>query len=405
MWSFSGFRRHKSAIGLISVGVFGVGVLTACSSGGGDSAGEALDPNRPTVKIGVLANISGPSNIAEVGGADVLQAWATDTNRNGGIAGRNIELEVIDTRADAPTLVAGTNDLIEDASVVAVVSFVNGIEGAVGAILSDSGLPVIGGLGYNPEVWSKLPGWFGLTTTTASIVDFQVQAAIEAGATRSVQASCAESSSCSASEPLYAKSAAASGLDFEGTVRVSANAPNYTAECLEFSARQADIIQLSMKPEVASRLSADCMTQGYGGYFGADAGAISPVLYNTEGIRLSGIINAFPWMLESEPVKEFRRVMEDNGVDANTYGQSTGTAAWATGELFAKVMGSTPEDGELTRASVLAGYGSIVDESLDGLLPTSLTFTAGQPAPLVECGWIYKYEDAEFTVSESATCL
>ena len=37
------------------------------------------------------------------------------------------------------------------------------------------------------------------------------------------------------------------------------------------------------------------------------------------------------------------------------------------------------------------------DEDLDGLLPQTVNFEAGQPAPPVNCYWYYEYTGGEFT--------
>jgi branched-chain amino acid transport system substrate-binding protein len=118
---------------------------------------------------------------------------------------------------------------------------------------------------------------------------------------------------------------------------------------------------------------------------------------------LAGVLNSFPWFAESGPAEKFRSVMEESGTDSDTYGQPTGSAAWATGELFAKALAR--HQGEFTRASVLSSYYAIENETLDGLLPMPMTFTEGQPSPRVPCGWYYQLEDGEFTAAPAAQCL
>ena len=50
-------------------------------------------------------------------------------------------------------------------------------------------------------------------------------------------------------------------------IGVAATAPNYTAECLNLVKKKADFIELSVAPQVGARVVADCVTQGYKGYF------------------------------------------------------------------------------------------------------------------------------------------
>jgi branched-chain amino acid transport system substrate-binding protein len=53
---------------------------------------------------------------------------------------------------------------------------------------------------------------------------------------------------------------------------------------------------------------------------------------------------------------------------------------------------------------VIAAYGTIADETLDGLLPEPLTFTAGEPGPPVDCFWLYTAEDGELSADFEPTC-
>ena len=95
-------------------------------------------------------------------------------------------------------------------------------------------------------------------------------------------------------------------------------------------------------------------------------------------IPLTGGLNGFPWFVDAEPVQHFRDVMGANGVDEETYGAPTVTATWASLELFRKVvvdnaatLGDNPD-----RAGLIAAYGTVADETLGGLLPNPVTFTA-----------------------------
>jgi branched-chain amino acid transport system substrate-binding protein len=87
-------------------------------------------------------------------------------------------------------------------------------------------------------------------------------------------------------------------------------------------------------------------------------------------------------------------------------GQPASTAMWASGELFKKAL--TPVAGNasdpVTRQTVLAAYGKVKGETLDGLLPQPITFTADQPAPPVNCYWLYQYQNGAFAGSAQPTC-
>jgi branched-chain amino acid transport system substrate-binding protein len=374
------------------------------SGGGGGGEGASQLAGSPIV-VGVLADVTGPTGLPDAKGSVVFETWADWTNDNGGIQGHPVEVRVVDTRGDAPTAAAAAQELLDDTSVVAVVSLQNTTEAATGEIFGGGDLAVIGGAGYNPTIWHALPNWYGITTSFPAVVNEQLAAAADVGAERPAAVVCAEVPSCRQAEPVFEAAAEANGLDYAGSVQVAASAPNYTAECLELNDREADYIQLSLTSGVAERLVNDCLRQGFDGWFGASAGSVIPELYaQVDGIRLAGGVNAFPWWIDSEPVQQYRDAMDEYGIAEEDYQFPNGSAAWATGELFKQALSGIAEGDTVTRQTVQEAYGAINGETLGGLLPQPTTYTAGQPAPPVSCYWLYTFEDGEFSGGEEPTC-
>jgi branched-chain amino acid transport system substrate-binding protein len=405
------FAGHMNAIvaTLVALALLAV----ACGDDDGEAGSEAdggaattveLPPGTP-VRIGVLIDQSGPQSATNTGVTDVLEAWTNHTNANGGVDDRPVELVIEDTRGDAPTATSAAQGFIDDESIDAMVMFDPSTEAAVGETVSEARLPVIGGLGYLPNVWGALPNWFGITTTFPSVVNMQVISAQEQGAEVLASAPCAEVPSCSAAEPIFSAAADALGLDYAGGVEVASDAPNYTAECLEFVDREAQFVQISANESVGARLAADCASQGYDGWFGASAGSVTPGLYN-EVDRLTGGLNAFPWYVDAEPVQAFRDVMDEQGVSEDEYGTPVAAAGWTTMELFKKTIEANADgvSEDLTRDEVITAYGTVKDETLDGLLPNPITFTADQPAPPVDCFWLYTADGGEISGDFEPTC-
>lgn len=395
--------RIRLAVGAcLAVVALGAGACGTGESAATDTHGLTGTP----IKIGVLANISGPTGASEASATKVFQAWAAHTNKTGGIAGHPVQVVVKDTKGAAPAAAAAAQSLISDSSIAAVVAASTSTDAAVGTILADSGLPVTGGMGYNPTVWGKLKNWFGITTTFPHVVNMQVESAKPVGGNAISVVACAEEPACVAAVPLFEAAAKAAGKTYSGTMQVAASSPNYTAQCLDLINRKVDFVQLSIAPAVGVRVVKDCQAQGYQGYFGSSASGISPTLYNTAGIRLAGALNAFPWWADTAPVKAYRAAMTEQGVSDGDAGQPTSTALWASGELFKKAL--TPVAGKaedtITRQTVLAAYGKVSGETLDGLLPQPITFTADQPSPPVNCYWLYQYQTGAFTGSAQPTC-
>lgn len=376
------------------------------SDAGADTTTAAVEPTGSPLRVGLLVDRTGPQARGQAEAADVAEAWADDINANGGVAGHPVEIVVKDTRGDAPTGSAAAQELIADQSVIATLVVDSSGEAAYGPSLSQGGLPVVGGAGYNPRFWGALPNVWGIATSFPSVVNEQVIAAEAAGATTTAVAACAEVATCASAAPIFEAATETLGLEYAGLVTIAVDAPDFTAECLQFVSDGVDFIQLSANSTVTQRLAADCTTQGYTGYFGASAGAVTPGLYGEGDMRLTGGLNGFPWFVDAEPVQQFRDVMEANGIDEETYGAPTVTATWASLELFRKVvdtnaatLGENPD-----RAGLISAYGTVQNETLDGLLPNPVTFAANQPGPPIGCFWLYTFEGGEFSGDFEPTC-
>jgi ABC-type branched-subunit amino acid transport system substrate-binding protein len=76
---------------------------------GGGTGGEAADVETDfgvtddTIRIGLLADLSGPFAALVADIVTAQQAYFDRVNSDGGIAGRDVELDVVDTRYDVPT--------------------------------------------------------------------------------------------------------------------------------------------------------------------------------------------------------------------------------------------------------------------------------------------------------------
>lgn len=379
---------------------------TTAGDGSTDTTAAADAPEGSLLRIGLLVDQSGPSAPGQREAADVAAAWAEDVNGTGGIAGHPVEIVVEDTRGDAPTGSAAAQEFVDDPSMIATLVVDAGGEAAWAPSLSEGGLPVIGGMGYYPTVWGALPNVFGITTSFPDVVNEQVIAAEAAGATTTAVAACAEVAACSAAAPIFEAASETLGLEFSGTVSIAADAPDYVAECLQFIDDGVDYVQLSATGATVQRLAADCQTQGYTGVFGASAGTVNPGLYDGFTGTLTGGLNGFPWFVDAEPVQRFRDVMEAGGVEEESYSNPVATATYASLELFrtvveanAETLGENPD-----RAGLVAAYGTVAGETLGGLLPEPVTFTADQPGPPISCFWLYTFENGEFSGDFEPTC-
>ncbi len=404
---------------LAATGVIAVLALTAAACGddsdastdppsGGDSptTTAGAQPTGSPLRIGLLADQSGPQAQGQAEAVDIAEAWAADVNATGGVAGHPVELVVKDTKGDAPTGSAAAEELVGDESVVATLVVDSAGEAAFVPVLSSGGLPVVGGMGYNPRVWGALPNVWGIATTFPSVVNEQVIAAEAAGAATTAVAACAEVASCSAAAPVFEAANEALGLEYAGLVTVAVDAPDFTAECLQFVNDGVDFIQLSASASWSSG-------------------------WRPTAPRRATPASSAPRPARSPPPCTAGRTSRSPAVSTASRGSPTpsrsstsvtswrpttwtrrptarpgATATWASLELFRTVvenntatLGDNPD-----RAGIIAAYGTVADETLGGLLPNPVTFTANQPGPPIPCFWLYTYEDGEFSGDFEPTC-
>jgi branched-chain amino acid transport system substrate-binding protein len=411
--------RHRTALGTAVLSM--LALLAACAgsssakSSPSTSSGSSgtTEPTQPAptgtpLKLGFILDKSGPNGPGQgdVGGK-VADAWVKYTNSHGGVAGHPVELKITDTKGDPANGQSTATEYANDKSLIATLLMDSAGESSYAKALSDGGLPVVGGLGYYPTVWSSLPNLFGITTTFPSVVNMQPVSAQKVGAKKVGAAVCAEVDSCSLASSVFKSAAEKIGLTYTGTVKVAASAPSFTAECLQFVNNKTDFIQFSAGASVGVRMYKDCVQQGFSGYLGASAGTVISTLYQGDSnLKMAGALNAFPWWTSDPPVVRFRNVMAAEGVSEKDYGAPTATATYASLELFKKAMEAAKATLPASpgRQDVLNAYGAVKSETLDGLLPQPLTFTAGQPGPKVTCFWLYTYGNGKFTGDLTPTC-
>jgi branched-chain amino acid transport system substrate-binding protein len=351
------------------------------------------EPTKSPITIGMAVGETGPSGSTQQFARPVAEAWAEYVNTElGGINGHPVTLVVKDTKSDGATVAAVVRELVEQENAVVLLSVDAASESAYGEYTQQQSIPVIG-VGYSPATWIALPNWFATSTTIPAVVQAQFVSAKEVGATKWGVVSCIEVASCAASEPLWAPSAAQVGLEFGGGIDASTTAPNYTAECLQLINEGVDYVQLSMAPAAGEKIAADCRRQGYDDWFGATAGSVVASNFTDPELRLAGALNGFPWFADAEPVQAFRGAMEAAGVEQ--YQDPTSTATWAALELFRTAMADASD--EPTRDEVFQAYYGLQDEDLDGMLPSGVTYTEGQPSPAINCFWVYTLEGGEFS--------
>ena len=385
--------------GLVSVTcalTFGALALSACSSGttGGTPADSGPPLTGSTIKIGFMVGLTG-RNTQGIPASKIAPGWAKWVNANGGIGGHQVEVVIRDSKTDPGTAQSVVKDLVENQKVVALVVSDTTAEASIEPYMTAQKVPVIGGYAVSTATWSKVPNWFTMSTTIPTFISMGAVAAKQAGGSSFGAASCQGSATCSAVGPLYKSAAEAQGMKYAGLVGIADDSASYIAQCLTLMQGGADSIVLSIPPDTGGRVATDCTQQGYKGLYVMSAGTFQQALFtgnSFKGTTFVGGLNGFPWWSSAAPVKTFRDVVAKYapGVD---YRSSSTTVIWAALELFRKAVGSPT--GDVTAADVINDYTSLKGETLDGLLPKPVTYTAGQPAPAGTCFWLFKYQGGD----------
>lgn len=366
----------------------------AATTGGASASSGATSSSGTTatgsvVKIGYMISLTGPQASSTIAGLPVAQAWAKWVNANGGVAGgHQVQIVSADSMGTATAGQAAVQTLVQQDNVQAVILSDPIAEYAVYSALAKENIAVLDGSGYG-TFWHMTPNFFDTSTDSNATQDASVPAGKAAGATTIAVAVCSEVASCESGGQSVIALAKTEGLKSAGVVTVSSTATDYTPQCLAFKQSNADYIYLAVAPQGAANLMTDCIQQGYKGLFGTEASSFDPTLYGKiSGMTMVGTINGFPWWASNAPAATFRSAMAQYEPSAS-YATSQATTTWAS--LMLLRQGLSTQTGAVTRASVLSGMYGIKNETLGGLLPTAVTFTAGKPSAPINCFWQFKY--------------
>jgi branched-chain amino acid transport system substrate-binding protein len=384
------------------------------------ATGSAAESSSQIV-IGVPYAQTGTGAPTNVNMPNVIKAWTSYVNKQlKGIAGHQVKVVQGDTKTDPAAGLALVTQMVEQDKIIASVGGSDDTSvTATTTYFASKNIAVIGGVCYAVNVCGGpksavspnggMPNFFNVTTTIPAVVAEQMVAGKEvAKATKVGVLTCSESPSCASADPLYRSIVTSLGMEYVGLITFSQSDPSYTAPCLTMKQRGADYVQISGSGSAGAKIVADCATQGYQPTFGASAGTVSgpvwePVSEANAKFVLTGGLNAFPWFADAKPVKTFRDAMAKYA-KGKDYNDPTSTGTWASLELFRTAMekykSSLPANP--TSADVFKAMYALQGEDLGGLLPQKMTYTQGQPAPSVNCFYLFKLAKEKWTTPDGA---
>lgn len=390
-------RATALKVGLVAASL--VVFATACGSSsktsspqGSASTGQGSSASGSPVKIGLAVAESGFNATQYQIAVTTAKAWEANINQSGGLGGHPVQIVIRDTAGTPATAIKVVNQLIDDDHVVALIYADSGTEPGVAKLVSSKNIAVTYAAGIDQTTWTGTKNFFASGTMPPVANEAFVDATAAGGATNLFAIVCAEAPACAQISDSYKQRVASSGnkVKFVGLAKAAATDPTYTAQCLAAIQQKADAIAIVLTTDVALRAEKDCLQQGYKGTFVVGGGTFDqPTLDKVPGAHYVGWVGyGFPWWVDAAPVNDFRSVMQKQSPTTD-FRTPWATSMWSTLQLFKATVSSTTAP--LTAESVLAAYGTVKNQTLDGLLPSKLTYTAGQPSPPVNCFWLVTY--------------
>lgn len=398
---------HKGGIVKLRVASIAVvvtlaaGLLAACgSSGGSASSSSSSSPTFHGVPyvIGTVGSYTGPesSSLGQVG--QVVQAWADWENAHGGINGHRIKLINKDDKSDPATSLSEVQSMVEQDHVIAIVAENSIVDSAWASYVQQKGVPVIGSAIFN-IAYETNPDFFSPGTTTIEAIYGELAAAKKLGKTKLGLMYCAEAAACAQAVPLYTSLAPKAGVDLVYTAKVSAYAPNFTAQCLAAKDAGATVLTAGTDAATAVKIADDCAAQGYHPAWVSQDGSVTTAFLSSSALNGALTVQpVFPYVDQSTPAtKAFHQAMAQYAPSTYHSSSFSENAAedWAGGMLFVTAAKAGNLGNDPTSAKVLDGLYSLHNETLGGISPP-LTYTRGQPTK-ISCWFYMGIKNGKFT--------
>jgi len=354
------------------------------------SPGSAPVPGSPTAGTGstvVLGNIGTYSGApgASVGtGRRMVQVVAKWINTHGGLNGHPMRVIVADDGGDPSRSLALAKDMVENQHAIAFFSNLTEVtRAAIDPYLNQKGVPSIGVGGANSvdcastAIFMAFPCLDVLGAGDAAF-------AVAAGKPKLAVIYCGEVDPCRYWRTgFHSDAAKKSGADIVYETQASLGQPDFTSECLQAQNKGAQAVALGGDASYVQRAARSCVQQGFKPLFLTASLALTADL--SQDPAVDGIVSpvgSFPWMLNDLPgERDYHAALQR--YDPGLVEGGTTSAVWANGALLQAAGATLPANP--TPADLLAGLYANRAGNLAGLVPSSLSFTKGQPSPKTSC--------------------
>jgi branched-chain amino acid transport system substrate-binding protein len=402
-----GARRFVAFIGMTAASAL---VLAACGGGGGSGSGSAQE----TLKIGIIADVTGPAAQGEEYVVQGAQARVDALNDAGGVGGRKVELVVGDTASSPQGTLTAAKKLVQQDDVQAIVSWTYLFNSAASFVTSQ-GVPVFGGS------WDSSPGWathenmFGLqpgqgqvyvnSTTWPTLFTQQ-------GISRLGVVGFGNDSAKQATESIV-KSAEAAGIPAPYVNEtVQPTDADFTATALAVKNSGVDGVFAVLPAGQVYLLSTALHQQGVAlkSYIGA-TGYGQSLLDNPTALQGSDGATFQVWYAPKELNTPATQTMSANLANyAQFPGSFDFSAAGGYLSADAALAAAGRATGDLTKESILAAAKTMNDWDAGGLLAHAVDWTKpdavnGSGLAYGNCTWYVRVSGNSFTpVNQEPTC-
>jgi branched-chain amino acid transport system substrate-binding protein len=339
----------------------------------------------------------------------LLTAWQDSTNAAGGINGHPVKVIVKDDALNPALSLQETKDLVTQDHVVAIIGDSSLVDSVDAPYLQSAGVPVVGGSTANAPFATNPDFFRSGTASTAAWAGIAAEIKQNGGKHLGVMY-CAESPTCALANVGFKAISSLNGLSYS-VEEISATAPNFTAQCLNFKNAGVDSVFIVDSYLVNVRVADDCAQIGYKPKWYTNTGAFGNNYLTDPNLNGTYVIddNALYTDPNIPGVNTFLNAIEKYEPALKSSPQFTDnlTYVWAGAELFNAAAQAAKITPTSTAADVKKSLYSLKNETLDGLAPP-LTFSSTAKIPAYpSCYFEYQILGGKYVSQNAgkAVCL
>lgn len=394
------------------------GATSAGSTGSsGSTGGSPAQATGTTIPIGTIeTETGGAGGTANTTlGTDTVKAWVSWTNAHGGISGHPIKLYTANDNNDPAQAQSDLTSMIHSDHIVALVGQdAAGTQPTWDKLMSDAGVPVIGGPAYTTD-YNTNPDLYSTVTTVETAVYGGEYVIKQEGYKTQALLQCNNESVCVAAVPLIKLGAQALGINMVYSQTASDTATDYTAQCLAMKSSKAQVLEPTVNNQL---LAANCKQQGYNPVYvvADDSFTIASIKATPSFNGAIGFRQAFPTAQQFPQTAEYFNAMKQyapqylaGGSKADQNIGLVSGASWSGAYVFGEGVqnANVPAGQTVTTADVKRGLSMIPQGSTNNGYTPPVYYGNGTTTPekAVTCFWTDKIVNDNYQIIGSLSSV